>query len=385
MEEQRRLRAVIMRGGTSRAVFLMRNELPSDPTIRDRTILAIFGSPDIRQIDGLGGADILTSKLAIIGPSTREDADVDYTFAQVGIAEARVDYSGNCGNISSAVGPFAIDQGIVDGKEPTTTVKIHQTNTKKMIIAEVPVVAGKAAVMGDFSIDGCPGTGARIMLDFSDSAGSSTGRLLPTGRARDILDVEGVGEIEATLVDAANPAVFVKASDLGLTGTETPRELEANRPVQGKLEKIRARAGKLMGLVRNEDRSIDESPHFPYVACVGKSQNYITYSGKSIDAESIDFTSRLISMQRVHKTYPVTGGVCTGVAAAMEGSIVNEVCSKRGPRFRIGHPGGVIDIEAQVDHDADGFRIIRAAVGRTARRIMEGYVFVRSEIFEKKK
>lgn len=384
VEQQRRLRAVIMRGGTSKAVFIMRNELPSDSSIKDTVILGIFGSPDIRQIDGLGGADILTSKLAIIGPPTREDADVDYTFGQVGIADVRVDYHGNCGNISSAVGPFAIDEGIVDVKEPVTTVRIHQTNTKKMIVAEVPVVDGEAAVSGDFAIDGCPGTGARIMLDFSDSAGSSTGKLLPTGNVRDSLDIKGVGKIDATLIDAANPTVFVRASDLGLTGTETPSELEANKPIQEKLEKIRARAGKLMGLIENEDKSMEESPHFPYVACFGKSRSHKTFTGKSVAAGEIDFVSRLISMQKVHKTYPVTGGVCTGVAAAIEGSLLNEVCAGRGPRFRIGHPSGIIDIEAEVDHRADGFRIRRAAVGRTARRIMEGYVFVRSELFGSK-
>jgi 2-methylaconitate cis-trans-isomerase PrpF len=381
VEQQRRLRAVIMRGGTSRAVFLMRNELPSDSLIRDRVILGIFGSPDVRQIDGLGGADIVTSKLAIIGPATREDADVDYTFGQVGIAEARVDYRGNCGNISSAVGPFAVDEGIVEAREPVTTIRIHQTNTKRIIVAEVPVVDGKAAVIGDFAIDGCPGTGARIMLNFADSAGSSTGKLLPTRNVRDLLDVKGVGKFDATLVDAANPTVFVRASDLGLTGTETPAELEANKAVQEELERIRARAGKLMGLIENEDKSTKESPHFPYVACVGKSRSHKTFTGKSVAAEEIDFVSRLISMQKVHKTYPVTGGVCTGVAAAIEGSLLNEVCNARGPRFRIGHPSGIIDIEAEVDRSPDGFAIRRAAIGRTARRIMEGHVFVRSELF----
>jgi 2-methylaconitate cis-trans-isomerase PrpF len=359
----------------------MRSELPSDPSVRDRIVLGIFGSPDLRQIDGLGGADILTSKLAIIGPATREDADVDYTFGQVGIADARVDYHGNCGNISSAVGPFAIDEGIVDAKELVATVRIHQTNTKKIIVAEVPVVDGKAAVSGDFAIDGCPGTGARIMLNFSDSAGSSTGKLLPTGNVRDSLDVKGVGKFDATLVDAANPAVFVRASDLDLTGTETPAELEANKPIQEKLERIRARAGKLMGLIENEDKSMKESPHFPYVACVAKSRSYKTFTGKSVSEGEIDFVSRLISMQKVHKTYPVTGGVCTGVAAAIEGSLLNDVCTARGPHFRIGHPSGIIDIEAEVDRSADGLRIKRAAVGRTARRIMEGYVFVRTERF----
>jgi hypothetical protein len=373
-----------MRGGTSRAVFIMKNELPSDPLTRDRVILGIYGSPDIRQIDGLGGADILTSKLAIIGPPTREDADVDYQFGQVGIKEPLVDYHGNCGNISSAVGPFAIDEGIVNAKEPVTIVRIHQVNTQRIIVAEVPVVDGKAAVSGDFAIDGCPGTGARITLDFSDAVGSSTGKLLPTGHVRDSLDVKGVGKIDATLVDVANPAVFVRATDLGLTGIEPPGELEANRTVQGRLEKIRAGAGKLMGLIKDEDKSMEESPHFPYIAVVSNSRNHKTFTGKTVTSEEIDFVSRIMSMQRAHKTYPVTGAICTAVAAAIEGSLLNEVCTTRGPRFRIGHPSGIIDIEAEVDRSANGFRIKRAAVGRTARRIMEGYVLVKSELYDSK-
>ena len=205
-----------MRAGTSRGLFVMRNELPADPVLRDRAILRMYGSPDIRQIDGIGGADSLTSKLAIIGPSTREGADVDYTFAQISIPAARVDFTGNCGNISSGVGPFAIDQGLVEAVEPVTTVRIHQTNTNCLIIARVPVVNGMAAVEGDYKIDGVPGTGARIELDFSDTAGSLTNRLLPTGNPIDKLEVPGVGAIDVSIVDAGNPCVFVRGPIWGL-------------------------------------------------------------------------------------------------------------------------------------------------------------------------
>lgn len=204
-EEQKRIRTAIMRGGTSRALFVMRNELPADPAVRDRVILRLYGSPDVRQIDGLAGADPLTSKLAIIGPPTRPDADVDYTFGQVSITDAFVDYAGNCGNISSAVGPYAIDEGLVDPVEPVTTVRIHQTNTQCILLAHVPVRNGKAAVEGDYHIDGVPGTGARIALDFADTEGSITGRLLPTGNPVDRLEVPGVGPIELSLVDAGTP------------------------------------------------------------------------------------------------------------------------------------------------------------------------------------
>jgi 2-methylaconitate cis-trans-isomerase PrpF len=185
------LRCVIMRGGTSKAVFLRENDLPKDKALRDKIILSVFGSPDVRQIDGLGGADVLTSKLAIIGPSSRSDADVDYLFAQVGIDKPVVDYKGNCGNISSAVGPFAIDEGLVRANEPMTTVRINQVNTNRLIVAEVPVIKGKAAVEGELAIDGVPGTGAPITLDFSDTAGSVTGKLLPTGNVKDKITVRG--------------------------------------------------------------------------------------------------------------------------------------------------------------------------------------------------
>lgn len=189
MSEMLRVRCAILRGGTSKGIFLHENDLPRDRVLRDRMILAIFGSPDVRQIDGLGGADPLTSKLAIIGPSSRPDADVDYTFGQVSIKEPLIDYSGNCGNISAAVGPFAIDEGLVRAQEPVTYVRIHNTNTGKIIVAEVPVQNGKAKVTGDYQIDGVPGTGAKIMLDFAGTAGAATGRLLPTGRPIDVLDV----------------------------------------------------------------------------------------------------------------------------------------------------------------------------------------------------
>ena len=186
--EMEALRCAIVRGGTSKGVFIMRNELPADPALRDKAILAIYGSPDLRQIDGLGGADTLTSKLAIIGPPTREGADVDYTFGQVSITDPFVDYGGNCGNISSAVGPFAIDMGLVEPVEPVTTVRIHMTNTGSILAAQVPVRNGKAAVEGDFAIDGVPGTGARITLDWSDVVGGITGRLLPTGSPKDVIE-----------------------------------------------------------------------------------------------------------------------------------------------------------------------------------------------------
>lgn len=379
MEEQKRIPCVLMRGGTSRALFVMRNHLPADPALRDRVILRMYGSPDVRQIDGIGGADPLTSKLAIIGPPTRPDADVDYTFAQVSIDRPFVDYAGNCGNISSAVGPFAIDEGLVDAVEPVTRVRIHQTNTRCILVAEVPVVNGKAAVEGDYHLDGVPGSGARIRLDFSDTAGAITGRLLPTGKPLDRLDVPGVGTVEVSVVDAGTPTVFVRAADLGLRGTETPAEIDADRELNERIERIRGTVAKQMGLVEAWHQAAEKSPYLPFFALIGEPADYTDFTtGRQVRAEEVDFTSRLLFMLKMHKAYPVTGAVATGAAAKIPGTIVFELArpeSRQREEIRIGHPAGVLEIEAAVQQEGD-FKLTRAAISRTARRIMEGYILV---------
>jgi len=385
--QQIRLRCAIYRGGTSKGVYIHRNELPSDPILRDKVILAIYGSPDVRQIDGLGGADPLTSKIAIIGPPTMPNTDVDYLFGQVSLTKPLVDYRGNCGNISAGVGPFAIDEGLVDAREPITKVRIHQVNTNSVIIAEVPVTEGKAAVEGDYEIDGVPGKGAKIMLDFADSAGSVTGKLLPTGNVVDEIFVENVGKIEVSIVDAANPTVFCRSRDVGLKGTETPSEIDADLDLCQRIEAIRGAAAELIGLVKDGKKAAVESPYVPFIAFVSEPKAFTTFTtGKVIKAEDTDLISRLCFMQQTHKAYAVTGAVCTGVAAKIEGTIVNEVLSNRGSEsneVRIGHPAGVISVEVHVEKKNDHFVIKRAAVGRTARRLMEGYVFVPKKVFEK--
>ena len=384
MPEQRRLRCVLMRGGTSRGLYIMKNELPGDAALRDRAILAMYGSPDIRQIDGVGGADALTSKLAIIGPPTRKDADVDYTFGQVSITAPLVDYAGNCGNISSGVGPFAIDEGLVEAVEPTTVVRIHQTNTDSIIVAEVPVSEGKAAVAGDYRIDGVPGTGARIRLDFSDTAGAVTGQELPTGRPRDLLEVEGVGQLEASIVDAGNPVVFFRASSLGLRGVESPTEIDGDPQLLDSIERIRGHAAQIIGLVDDWREAAERSPYVPFIAMVEPPQSYDTFGGSArVEADQVDFVSWLLFMLKMHKAYPITGTVCTGAAARIPGTIVNEVADllSQTSSVRIGHPSGVIDVEAEVEMVESVPVLRRAVVGRTARRIMEGYVFVPESIF----
>jgi 2-methylaconitate cis-trans-isomerase PrpF len=363
---------------------MMRNELPDDPALRDRVILAMYGSPDVRQIDGIGGADPLTSKLAIIGPPTRDDADVDYTFGQVSMTAPLVDYTGNCGNISSGVGPFAIDEGLVDAVEPITRVRIHQTNTGSIIIGEVLVSGGKASVQGDYRIHGVPGTGAKIMLDFSDTAGAVTGQVLPTGNVKDILDVEGVGQVEVSIVDAGNPVVFLRASRLGLQGTESPSQIDGDGELLDSIERIRGHAAQLIGMVKDWRQAANVSPYVPFIAVVAPPQDYESSTIQQwIGKRDIDFLSRLLFMLKMHKAYPVTGTVCTGTAAKIPGTVVHEVAepSLEDIVVRIGHPAGVIEVEMEVESGESGPLLGRASIGRTARRIMEGYIFVPERIF----
>lgn len=375
--EQTRIRCTILRSGTSKGIYMHENDLPVNKEERDKTILRIFGSPDVRQIDGLGGADPLTSKLAIIGPSSSPEADVDYTFGQVSINKALVDYAGNCGNISAGVGPFAIDEGLVRAVEPVTVVRIFNTNTQKMLIAEVPVENGKAKVDGNYSIAGVPGTGAKIMLDFAGTAGAATGKMLPTGNVKDLLNIEGIGTIEASIVDVANPMVFVRASDLGLTGIETPKIIDGNKKLLDILENIRAKAAVMIGMAKTEAEATQNSPAFPMVAFVSRPQDYQDFSTeKEIMKTDVDLVSRLMYMQVTHKTYAGTGTTCTGAAAKIPGTIANEMLVGDSSVVRIGHPAGVIEIQVVVENKNGQVVLKRAAFGRTARRIMDGYVYI---------
>lgn len=377
MNEVFRVPTVIMRGGTSKGIFLKENDLPADKAIRDKIILAIFGSPDVRQIDGLAGADSLTSKLAIIGPPSRSDADVDYTFGQVSITDNVIDYSGNCGNISSAVGPFAIDESIVRATEPVTTVRIHNTNTGKILYADVQVKDGKAKVSGDCKIDGVPGTAAPIIMNFAATAGAATGKLLPTGNPVDVIQTSK-GAIEASMVDCANPCVFVRAEDVKMKGTETPAEIDGNPELLALLEEIRAKACVIMGKSKTEEEASKYSPAFPMVAFVTEAADYIDFTtGNTVKKADVDLVSRMMFMQKLHKTYPGTGTACTGAAAKIPGTIVNQVIPHIGSidTVRIGHPAGVIPVAAEVK---DG-QVLKAGIFRTARRLMEGYSFVETK------
>jgi 2-methylaconitate cis-trans-isomerase PrpF len=378
------LRCAIVRGGTSKAVFIMNNEYPDDPAKRDAIILAIFGSPDVRQIDGLGGADVLTSKHAIISRSSRPDADVDYTFAQVSLDTAFVDYAGNCGNISSAVGPFAIDEGLVEAVEPITTVRIRMTNSDRILVAEVPVKDGKSMVDGDFAIDGVPGTGAKIAMDWSDVVGSITGKLMPTGNAKDTIEVDGI-KYTVSIVDAGNPVVFVHAASLNMKGTESPHEIEFNKPLMELIEKIRGRATVMCGMADKPESAKTKSPYVPFFFIVSPPADYQTISGTTVKAEKIDLVVRGLLMQRTHKAIQVSGSLCTGAAARVPGSVVSDVlrqAARTRSTINIGHPSGTFPVEADAEAVGEQLKIKRLRVFRTARRIMEGYVYVRKSVFK---
>ncbi|MGA2990199.1 MAG: PrpF domain-containing protein [Candidatus Korobacteraceae bacterium] len=382
MGEYVKIPAVVMRGGTSKGVYLMMDDLPSDPAVRDRVILAIYGSPDMRQIDGLGGADPLTSKVALIAPSKRPGADVDYTFGYVGIASAVVDYEGNCGNISSGVGPFAIQQGLVPARPPITRVRIYNTNTKKVIEAEVPVKDGEVVSEGNYAIDGVPGTGAKIVLNFLDSGGSRTGRLLPTGNVVDEIVLKNGKKVSATLVDAANPGIFVAARDIGLSGKELPKDTETNPAILEMMEDIRTTGALMMGLAKTREQV---GPAVPKVAFVAPPQDYPTSSGAIVRAADIDLIARTKALAVMHKAYAVTGGICVSTAALIEGSVVNRLVSSQAKAsgvVRIGHPSGVFDFVIRLEKTAKGeWNLAQAGLGRTARRIMDGYVYVSRKAF----
>jgi hypothetical protein len=355
-----------MRGGTSKGIFIEIKHLPSDKGQWEKIICALFGSPDRRQINGLGGADPLTSKVALIGPPTRPDADVDYTFGQVSITAHKVDFKGNCGNISSAVGPFAIEHGYVKPLSPVTEIRIHNTNTGKLIKSYVPVENGKVKYSGEYQIDGVPGKAARIELDFADTRGAGTGKLLPTGNLRDYLNVPGIGKLECSIVDYANPVVFIRAADLGLTGREQPPEIDSNSALTEKLEAIRGAAAALIGFCKDAHSSKEESPARPQLAFVSPPNGN----------DTVTINSRLMFMQVMHKAYSLTATICTGVAVSLTGTIPAEVAGEIiDNKIIIGHPAGCIDVIVKAQNKGSDWIIEKAIVGRTARKLMEGIAY----------
>lgn len=373
---QRAIPAVFMRGGSSKGVFFHARDVPAERSALDPILLSVLGSPDPygRQLDGMGGGISSLSKGVIIGPPTHPQADVDYTFAQVAVDKPVVDWKGNCGNLSSAVGPFAVDEGLVRVPDGEALVRIHQVNTRKIIHARFPVAGGRAVVKGDFAIAGVAGTGARVRLDFLSPGGTQQPHLLPTGNAVDVLQVDGL-RVEATLVDAANPAAFIRAEAVGLTGAELPEAIEARADLMALLDKLRRAAGVLMGLGATPEAVGLASPR---IALVGPPMAARTLDGQVLDPAGHDITVRMLSMERPHRAVPMTGALGLAVACRIAGSIPHALATQ-GPRpeeIRVAHPSGTVAVGAEVRQTNTGWHAESAVVFRTARRLMQGQVCI---------
>jgi methylitaconate Delta-isomerase len=384
MCESRGIRCAIYRGGTSRGVYFLDNDLPYPQAIRAQILLNILGSPDPRQVDGLGGGTSSTSKTMIIGPSRLQGTDVQMLFGQVSLHSSIVDWRGTCGNLTTAVGPFAIDQGLVTAVEPVTEVAIYSVNTRKRIIARVPVSRGRAITHGDYKIPGVHGTGARIDLEYVDPAGSFNGRLLPTGSPRDVIELEGKRKFTVSIVDAGHIVVFCHAHELGLRGTELPSELEEKSHVMATLEAIRSVAAERIGIVGSCGEATRISPAVPKIGFISAPAAYPTMDGRLLAENDIDIVGRLLTMQTAHRAYMGAGAICTGVAALAPGTIVSDLA---GPRMRetgllrIGHPQGVMDVSVKATLQNGDLKVQSATIARTARRIMEGYAYVPQNCF----
>lgn len=378
----RRVRCVIMRGGTSKSIVFAASDLPKDNDARDLMILQAFGSPDARQINGLGGADPLTSKVAIVAPSDRHDCDVDYTFGQVGILSPTINYKVSCGNTAAAVGVYALEEGLVQAAEGMTRVRIFSTNSRKRIIAEVPSEHGVAKTGGNFHISGVPGTGAEIRLDFLDPAGGVTGRLLPTGAVIDELQLSDGLRLRLSVIDCGNLYAIIPAETWLLEGTELPEQLEGVPGFTSQVEEIREAVCAQLRPAAIEAAKGRASAKLK-IAIVGRAASYTTPDGTNVDRSSVDVVARIINQERVHKAFAVTGAICFAAAAAIPGTVVNELCpaavrSRSCATVRIGHPQGVVAPSIEYTQTPDSTTIDIVRIGRTARRIMDGHVYIPS-------
>jgi probable AcnD-accessory protein PrpF len=379
-----RLPATWMRGGTSKGLFFDPADLPADPAQRDALLLRALGSPDPygTQMDGIGGATSSTSKVALVARSTRPGFDLDYRFGAVAIGEPMIDWSGNCGNLSAAVGVFALARGLVaPPADGIAALRIWQANIAKTIVAHLPVRGGLAVENGDFRLAGVAFPGAEIVLDFLDPGGGETA-LLPTGRPVDRLDVPAVGLIEASLINAGNPTILVRATDLGLTGRESRTEFNRNAALLARCEAIRAQGAVAMGLAANATEATARRPHTPKLAFIAPAQEYHASNGVPIAAGDVDLTARILSMGALHHAFTATGAVALAVAAVLPGTLAHELLGGRlasGAEVRIGHAAGVMAVGAAVDKQDGQWRAEKVIMRRSARRLMEGWVLVPDE------
>jgi len=390
MSKQIGIRATYMRGGTSKGVFFTPDDLPAPArqpgAARDALMLRVTGSPDPygKQIDGMGGATSSTSKVVIVGPSARPDCDVDYLFGAVAIESPVVDWSGNCGNLTSAVGPFAIERGLVSAPENgIAVVRIWQANIQKKIIAHVPMCDGQVQETGDFELDGVTFPAAEIKLEFLEPGADEDGEggaMFPTGNMIDKLDVPGVGVVEATLINAGNPTIFVDAVTLGLSGSELQPRVNTDAELLAKAEAIRANATVAMGLAATAAEATEKRPHTPKLAFVALPTGYTAASGKDVSSSDMDLCARIFSMGKLHHAMTGTGAVAIAVAAAIPGTLVSRALGGgRRDEVRFGHPSGTLKVGADAAEQDGTWAVTKALMSRSARRLMEGQVFVSSD------
>jgi probable AcnD-accessory protein PrpF len=386
---QIRIPATYMRGGTSKGVFFKLDDLPTAAQTpgprRDALLLRVIGSPDpyAKQIDGMGGATSSTSKTVILSASTRPDHDVDYQFGQVSIDSAFVDWSGNCGNLSAAVGPFAISNGLIPAaripRDGVMTVRIWQVNIAKTIIAHVPISNGQVQETGDFELDGVTFPAAEVQLEFLDPAadeGDGGGAMFPTGNLVDDLDVPGVGTFRATLIDAGIPTIFIDAQALGYTGTELQDAINGDPKALAMFETVRAYGALRMGLIKGLDEAAKRQ-HTPKVAFVAPPAGYIASSGKQVDAADVDLLVRALSMGKLHHAMMGTAAVAIGTAAAIPGTLVNLAAGGvERTAVRFGHPSGTLRVGAEAQKVDGEWVVTKAIMSRSARVLMEGWVRV---------
>jgi probable AcnD-accessory protein PrpF len=385
---QTAIRATYMRGGTSKGVFFAHDDLPAAARVpgpvRDRLLLRVIGSPDpyAKHTDGMGGATSSTSKVVIVQRSARADCDVEFLFGAVAIDAPLIDWSGNCGNLTTAVGPFAIARGWIDAPaDGTALVQIWQANLGKRILARVPMRGGQVVEAGDFELDGLAFPSAAIELEFLDAGGGddgAAGAMFPSGAVRDRLDVPGLGEVDATMMNAGNPTVFVAASALGLAGTELQPQVNADRALLARCEALRALAAVRMGLAASPQAASAERPATPKLCLVAPPAAYRSSSGKAVAADDVDLLARILSMGQLHHAMTGTGAVAIAAAAAVPGSVVARAIGRalQGETLRFGHPSGVFSLRASASEAPDGWRVDSVVLWRSARRLMDGQVFV---------
>ena len=374
----RKFKAVMMRGGTSKGLMFHKKDLPADQRAWDEIFLKAMGNPDPKQIDGLGGCVSSNNKIVVVWPSEIKGVDVEYLVGQVVVGRQQVDYKANCGNMTGAVAPFAIEEGLIPAVSPLTSVRLFNHNTDKRIDVTVPIENGTFAEHGDCAIAGIDGTAAPLIVDFLEPAGSKTGKLLPTGRVFDEISIAGFGTVRATLLDVSNPLVVIRAEDVGLTGREMPGELEKNRAVCDLLESVRGISACMMGLAATPDEATAKSPGIPKIAFFTAPCDYTAVNGSKISSVDMDLCVRVISVFQLHKASPLTSANALAVAACLKGGIVDSTMGAISPQsVRLGHPSGIMTMLPRLGTAAEGqTEVLGVACLRTARRLMEGTVLI---------